>query len=175
MDTSNSTDMDFKVAELHKSDHAEERELAADAERTICALVENLKPILIYVTSPRTFCQNHTTNSACGVRVTHKTAGVICREPDLFDTGTGRKALFIYHDGKFLRANLAKGGENIRFSHWHTEELESDQAWSQFNFADVIKGLQALLKEAETKREEHLKIISARRQKLDEIVAILKK
>ena len=157
MDTSNNQNFqDFKVIDLEKSQHSEDRELAVKAEEVVKVLIEKLKPVLRYIATPVPFIQGDYRAIALG---------------EMGEAGRGG-TLFLLENGHFIVGELDSSCKDP--NHYQFRSSGSD-LWKLIPLGVLIASLEKALREAEEKREQHLQAVKERREKLDEILQILKK
>jgi len=177
MDTSSN----FRAIILEKSQHPEDRELAVKAEEVVKEIIEKLKPILRYVSEPIPFvgsiekeCENpnftivnvYQSNSR-GVRIME----IEALYTELY-TAVG-EILFLTERGDFFSVTRCKVTRHKE--HYHLKRNAVEAPWKLVPFGELIASLEIVLRYAEEKREQHLQSIRERREKLDEILEILKK
>lgn len=157
MDTSNSQNFqDFRVIDLERSQHSEDRELAVKAEEVVKVLIEKLKPVLRYIATPVPFIQGDYRAITLG---------------EIGEAGRGG-TLFLCENGHFIIGELDSFSKDP--DHYQFRSSGSDQ-WKLIPLGVLIASLEKALREAEEKREQHLQAVKERREKLDEILQILKK
>lgn len=175
--------LNIKVWSLRESVHPEDKELIELYEIVLKTILAHLKPILRYVCTPQKFfgsfefrclpvgaypgwhsweqdTPNHVFLSETGAFFEAKKRAIgLATESDL---------LVILATGS--STNWEKVNERIR-------DGQSDPfcTWNQLPFIDLINSLSTSLAEAESKKTEHLKMVTARKQLLEKILGMATK
>jgi len=184
MDTSNSSSSkDFRVYDLQKSWSAADSELAEKVQKVMATLIEKLKPVLRYLTVPvpvLDFDVEENCNRP-NLHIVNPYSGH--RAIELFEIEGIRQGtvemLFLREDGKFFTA--IRCPFHPHQMHYHGRRIQQDNifisasTWELAPFEKLIASLNGVLRQAEEKRQQHLQSIRERREKLDEILEIIKK
>lgn len=168
MDTSISHEnLDFAYR-LLESGFEEEQQLGKKMQEVVAELVGQLKPILRYITAPigLTDSPPDTCNgemAGIGHAISERATAFIC---------FGGKTLYLRDDGEFfLTADCTNGVHEHVFRVYGTCAF----TWEVFPFEDFLSALQGRLQKALEQREQHLSSIRKRAEKLDEVIALLRK
>lgn len=162
MDTSNS--FNFRIIDLERSNIPGNQETAEKANELLKALIEDLKPLLRYITRPiEVWTADKKMKATC-----HATEVPIKR--NAFPDDVAKKQLFIQSDGSFFTITNFKITGSVESSYWQPKEDPSKEEI----FSDLLEGLQALLEKAKKKHEEHVKVVDLRLSKLNEMMKIIK-
>lgn len=183
MDTSNNLkDFSFSIVQLRVSGLPGDGELADKAIQVIEGIVQQLKPILRYITVPTlpiiagkpnqfVFCEKIVPNHYLFKDAKRRRAIEIGKNPN--KNTFSRSVLYLGENGKFFEAEECfYAPSNSR--HFHDIE-DITACWITYPVDFMINQLQAALHEAMEKRENHLASIAERSAKLDQIMEILKK
>lgn len=176
MDTSiNQGRQDFRIIDIVSRDLPGDIELAMKAKEAIYLLVQGVKPILRYVASPLSFNLDY---SCEGLLPRFKTERVI--QLDLLSALGSHTAspypyaefLFMDEKGYFFSAIQCheKGT-----AHFHVRKPVQELPMEDCLFGAVMGSLQKVVKAVKEKREQHLASINEHSEKLDEIIAILRR
>ncbi len=166
MDTS--SNQDFRVSDLECSEFTEDKEIAQKCADAVSLLLKKLKPILPYITIPvrvksisEKECEKHPGSSPQDELRAVKLGPIWKAE--------NSETLFLDKVGGFFTAKPCRNNSDI----YHMESFNHFE-WQRMLFGKLIEHLDSVLKEAEEKRKRHLQAITERREKLDNILKILK-
>jgi hypothetical protein len=153
MDTSNN--LNFSLLEAMGSEYEEERALAEKAYAIVDRLVEQLKPIMKYISKP--LCKNPR----------FQDRGILIYDDYTEESDSLlRNRIFLLSNGKFIVFTGSREKDPEKFA-------AGEREWDSFNVSWIITGLQVILAGAVRMREKHLKSIEERSKKLDKIMEIL--
>lgn len=183
MDTSNNLkDFSFSIVQLRVGGLPGDGELADKAIQIIEGIVQQLKPILRYITFPipPTINGNPDQFALCANIVpghylieNTKRRRAIEIGKDSNKNISSRSTLYLGENGEFFKAEeCSYAPSNQRHSH-NIEDINN--CWITYPVGLIINKLQAALHEAMEKRENHLSSVAERSAKLDQIIAILKR
>jgi len=169
MDTSNSIQGNFRLNDLLYSGHSEDRELAQKAIQIVAAIVEQLKPILRYITIPVcltdeeiSFCKNPSSWVAGTSTKVFKLLEVDSADPQY------PRYVFLDEGGDFFVATHCPYG-----GHFHDVDRNREAHWGNVAFDKLLSELQRVLTEAKQKREQHLESVTKRSAMMDDIMKIV--
>lgn len=175
---------DIYAYDLCQSDDHRERGLYLKVRDIVEELVAQLKPILKYVAVPLPVLSSNTALTGCSSRrnnvgdpFTGRERGVKLLEVKSIGGPESEKVCFLFldTDALFFLAERCCGGEPGTPDHFHRLRGEISHTWSRAKFGELLGALNHVLKEAIQKREVHLANIKERSEKLDEILAILRR
>ncbi len=170
MDSSNS--LSCTIRSLEQSEHEEDNDLAAECMAVIKEILAKLRPILKYVVSPARFTvayqgeQGEDLTARCAILIDCSSYCMLLSEPGAI-FNAGRKA-----DGQYsLTATDRNKGRQAIF---HELQNNGDDRWKNESFEKMVEVLQELLTRAQQKREQHLASVSSAKEKLTQILAVVK-
>jgi len=183
MDTSinRSQEQDLRVSELMASPHPEDVALGDKVRTVIIELVKKLKPLLPYITSPymltndlyATCPEDCIEHRAIAHEVRVLLLGPLSKlgsPTPVLDDKEGY--LFLESTGYFFSATrcVLVGGRR-----YHLVDDVKGLPHEKCHFNKLVENLKNALDEAVAKREVYLESIKTRSEKLDEILAILRR
>ena len=187
MDTSISS-VDFYPFELLMSDDPEEHALGMKAKKVVVGILEELRPILKYVVAPLAVLPEGYALDGCGYSKKKRCPNNIgdpyysqLRGVKLCVVKTYRPdisgVLFLGENGQLFTSVRCPDPEP---EHYHdqydvTQSGMAADTWGRAKFGELIAALKQMLADATCKRETHLASIRERSEKLDEMLAILRR
>lgn len=169
MDTSNS-DLHVSVLDLEGSPHSEDRELVKNYEEVLEGVVKTLQPVLRYLCSPRYLSFHYLDFKGQALM---RSFSVRCVQVGNFSNQTDH-LVFLTEKGKFFMvvspANSVHCKDDKSIQR-HLDDGTDD--WKCVLFDVLLQKLQAMLAEAEEKRQKHLEAVASRRRTLDKLLAVL--
>lgn len=170
MDTSSNSD--FRPIDLLKSGLPENRELYDKSAYIVQGIVNELKPLMKYLSHPVLLC--HPRNYRCEVEKVR--AMVVCGvDIEFVGKILHGDVLYLDESGQFFVAKAAHTVQEDKSSEkeFHYTDEQVGMGWQYLSFEMLVKSLKNALTAGIEKREKHLASLKTRHKKLDKILNIL--